>query len=99
MVKLKFKWGIQIKVVTNWKNAVEFVKKPHNSKEQTKEKQVTFKATNFKSFLLLDGINKSNKIPRIGNIKFTINIFLMDNIKVYIFITLKFKYFKKIEYI
>ena len=61
IVKFKFKLGNQKKVVTNWKEAIDFSKKPHNNKEKLKVKHVTFKAVIFNNFLLLEGINKINK--------------------------------------
>jgi len=61
-MKFKFKLDNQKKVLTNWKETVEFSKKPHNIKEQLKDKQDEFKATIFNIFTLLEGINNNNKI-------------------------------------
>lgn len=80
IAKLKLRLGNHNNSLTNWKEAIDFSKKPHKNKEQLKDKHVEFRATIFNNLILWKGINNKNKIPKIGNIKFKIKKFLLINI-------------------
>jgi hypothetical protein len=52
IAKLKLRLGNHNNSLTNWKEAIDFSKKPHKNKEQLKDKHVEFRATIFNNLIL-----------------------------------------------
>ena len=79
-LKFKFRKGIQGKLLTNWKEPIDLLKKTHKNNEITYEIQDTFKATIFNNKWFEAGINNNKKVPINGNIIVKINKFDPSNI-------------------